>query len=108
MSEQKNTLERSLTLPLITLYGLGNILGAGIYVLVGKVASTAGIFTPLSFLLASIIAGLTAFTYAELSTRYPVSAGEAVYLQAGFNLKLLSSGVGLLIKLCPVSGKSVW
>lgn len=90
-------LKRSLSLGLLTMYGLGNILGAGIYVLIGKVAATAGIYTPLSFLLASILAGLTAFSYAELSTRYPVSAGEAVYLQAGFNIKLLSSGVGVLI-----------
>ena len=102
MVDQKKGLKRALGLPLVTLYGLGNILGAGIYVLVGKVAATAGIFTPLSFLLASILAGITAFSYAELSTRYPVSAGEAVYLQAGFNLKWLSTGVGLLIILAGI------
>jgi len=90
-------LRRSLSLPLLTLYGLGNILGAGIYVLIGKVVATAGIFTPWSFLLASLVAGLTAFSYAELSARYPLSAGEAVYLQAGFGLRHLSSAVGLLI-----------
>lgn len=90
-------LRRSLSLTLLTLYGLGNILGAGIYVLIGKVVATAGVFTPWSFLLASLIAGLTAFSYAELSARYPLSAGEAVYLQAGFGLRQLSSAVGLLI-----------
>lgn len=102
MENPQPALKRSLTLPLLTLYGLGNILGAGIYVLIGKVVATAGIFTPWSFLVASVIAGLTAFTYAELSTRYPLSAGEAVYLQAGFNLKLLSSSVGLLIVLAGI------
>jgi amino acid transporter len=92
-------LKRSLSLNLLVLYGLGNILGAGIYVLIGKVVATAGVFAPWSFLLASVLAGLTAFTYAELSSRYPFSAGEAVYLQAGLGLKYLSSGVGLLIIL---------
>ena len=70
--------------------------------LIGKVVATAGIFTPWSFLIASIIAGLTAFTYAELSSRYPLSAGEAVYLQAGFERKLLSAGVGILIILAGI------
>jgi len=37
------TLKRSLSLPLTTFYGLGNILGAGIYVLTGKVVSHAGV-----------------------------------------------------------------
>ncbi len=95
-------LKKSLSLSLLTLYGLGNILGAGIYVLIGKVVATAGIFTPWSFLIASLIAGLTAFTYAELSSRYPLSAGEAVYLQAGFEIKLLSAGVGILIILAGI------
>ena len=97
MTESEPALRRSLSPTLLTLYGLGNILGAGIYVLIGKVAATAGAFTPWSFLLASLIAGLTAFSYAELSARYPLSAGEAVYLYEGFGLKHLASAAGLLI-----------
>lgn len=91
------TLKRDLSLPLITFYGLGNILGAGIYVLIGKVAGEAGYFTPFSFFIASIIAATSAFTYAEMSARYPVSAGEAVYLYEGFGLQKLSLIVGLMI-----------
>ena len=102
MTTDKPELKRSLSLTLITLYGLGNILGAGIYVLIGKVVASAGVFTPWSFLLASMLAGLTAFSYAELSSRYPVSAGEAVYLQAGFQIKFLSVGVGILIILAGI------
>jgi amino acid transporter len=93
------TLKRDLSLTLITFYGLGNILGAGIYVLVGKVAGEAGYFTPLSFFIASIIAGISAFSYAEMSSRYPVSAGEAVYIYEGFGIKNLSVVVGILIAL---------
>lgn len=97
MVATKNTLKRNLTLPLITFYGLGNILGAGIYALIGKVAGEAGYYAPLSFFVASIIAAISALSYAELSTRYPVSAGEAVYLYEGFHLRWLSTVVGLLI-----------
>ena len=92
-------LDRSLGLGLITLYGLGNILGAGIYVLVGEVIGVAGAATPLAFLLAATIAALTAFSYGELAARFPVSAGEAVYVQEAFGRRWLSMAVGLLIAL---------
>ncbi len=88
------TLNRSLSLPLITLYGLGTIIGAGIYVLIGVVASKAGMFSPIAFLLAAFIAGFTAFSYAELSSRLPHSAGEAVYIQNAFGKRWLSTATG--------------
>jgi len=90
-------LKRSLTLPLLTLYGLGNILGAGIYVLIGKVSGVAGLLTPLSFFVASLLVVTTAFTYSELSSRYPVSAGEAVYLFKAFGNKYSALIIGLMI-----------
>ncbi len=90
-------LARNLGLTLITLYGLGNILGAGIYVLVGEVVGAAGFGAPLAFVLAATVAGLTAFTYGELVARFPVSAGEAVYVDEAFSLRWLSMGVGLMI-----------
>lgn len=95
-------LKRVLGLPLLVFYGLGNILGAGIYVLVGKVAGVAGYAAPLSFLLASVVAAFTALSYAELSARYPLSAGEAVYIQAAFRRRWLSTVVGLLIAVAGV------
>lgn len=88
-------LKRSLSLPLVTLYGLGNILGAGIYVLVGKVAGTAGYGTTLSFLIAMFVAGLTAFSYMELAGRFPVSASVSVYLHKAFGKRWLSVLIGL-------------
>ena len=92
-------LKRELGLGLLTFYGLGNILGAGIYVLVGKVAAVSGLYTPISFFLASLLAGFTAFSYAELSARYPISAGESVYVHEGFGIRTVSLAVGLLIVL---------
>ena len=63
------SLKRSVSLPLIVLYGLGTTLGAGIYVLIGEVAGRAGIHTPLAFILSGIVCGLSAFAFAELSGR---------------------------------------
>ena len=106
MANEKVALRRSIGLVLLTLYGLGNILGAGIYVLVGKVAGEAGYAAPVSFFVASIAAGFSAFTYAELSARYPVSAGEAVYLYKGFKLNLLSGLVGLMLALAGIASSA--
>lgn len=92
-------LKRSLSLPLITLYGLGTIVGAGIYVLIGEVAGKAGMSAPLSFLLASLLVATSAFSYAELSARYPLCAGEALYVQHAFGWTLLARLVGLGVVL---------
>lgn len=92
---QTKKLKRSLSLPLVTLYGLGNILGAGIYVLVGKVAGQAGEGATLAFLVAMSVAAITAFSYMELSSRYPVSASVSVYLHKAFGKKWLSTAIGL-------------
>ncbi len=97
------TLKRTVTLPLLTLYGLGNILGAGIYVLIGEVVGLAGFSSPLAFLVAMVIAGLTAFSYMELSSRYPVSASVSVYLHEAFGHSRLATLVGLLIVLGGIS-----
>jgi amino acid transporter len=93
--ETDTKLKRSLGLPLVALYGLGNILGAGIYVLVGKVAGFSGTSTTLAFILAMVTAAFTAFAYMELSGRYPVSASASVYLHKAFGKRWLSVAIGL-------------
>lgn len=92
-------LSRTLSLWQITLYGIGTILGAGIYVLIGEVAAVAGVLAPLSFLIAAALAGVTGLSFAELSSRFPVSAGEAVYVQEAFSKRRLSAGIGVLVAL---------
>jgi APA family basic amino acid/polyamine antiporter len=84
---------------MVMLYGMGTILGAGIYVLIGEVAGVAGYRAPLAFLVAAVLAGFSAFAYAELSSRFPKSAGEAVYLQEGIGWRWLSILVGLMVIL---------
>lgn len=88
---------RRLSLPLLVFYGIGTILGAGIYVLIGKVAGDAGMYTPIAFLFSAVLAGFSAFSYSELAARFPRSAGEAVYLEEAFAIRKLSILVGLMI-----------
>jgi len=102
MSSEPVTLKRSINTPLLTLYGLGTIIGAGIYVLVGKVAIYAGIYAPISFLLAALLAIFSGYSYAAMSSRYPKSAGEAVYVQAAFGWPIVSSLVGWMVALTGV------
>ncbi|WP_162896748.1 APC family permease [Ruegeria sp. AD91A] len=94
-NEQK--LRRALTTPLLTLYGLGVTVGAGIYVLVGATADIAGPFAAFSFVVAALVVSLTALSYAELATQFPVSAGEAAYVEAGFQKRWMAVFVGLAV-----------
>jgi amino acid transporter len=89
-------LRRRLGLALLVLYGTGITVGAGIYVLIGAVAGHAGVYAPWSFVVAAAVMALTVGSYAELSTRYPVSAGEAAYVRAAFQSRALSTAIGLL------------
>jgi len=97
MKTSGNSLKRSLSLTMVVLYGLGTIIGAGIYVLIGEVVAVAGYLTPIAFLVASVIAAFSAFAYAELSSRFPLSAGEAVYVDRAFSLRAYSVSIGLLM-----------
>ncbi len=89
------TLKRSLTLPLVTLYGLGVTIGAGIYVLVGVTAGRAGMSAPLAFIAAAFVMSFSAASYSELSGRLPVSAGEAAFVDRAFSRAWLSLAAGL-------------
>ena len=89
-------LQRRLGLPLLVLYGVGITIGAGIYVLIGAVAGHAGRYAPWAFLLAAVVMAFTVGSYAELATRFPVSAGEAAYVRAAFRSRTASTLTGLL------------
>jgi len=93
----KTTLKRTLSLPMMVLYGLGTTIGAGIYALVGEIANVAGYYAPVSFLIASLLAGFTAISFAELCARFPYAAGTALYVKQAFASKRLSTLVGLFV-----------
>jgi amino acid transporter len=91
------SLKRALTLPHAVLYGMGVTVGAGIYVPIGAAAARAGMHAPLAFVIAAILMGLTAASFAELGGRMPVAAGEAAYVRAAFGSDRLSLAAGLLV-----------
>lgn len=82
---------------MMVLYGLGTTIGAGIYALIGEIAGTAGVYAPLSFLVACALAGFTALSFAELAARFPRAGAAAMYIQEGFASPGLARGVGLLV-----------
>ncbi len=101
-------LRRTLTLPLVVLYGLGVTIGAGVYVLIGEVAGRAGSAAPWSFVIAALVMAPTALAFAELAQRMPVAAGEAAYVRAGFGsdwLSLLTGG--LVVGIAAVSAAAI-
>ena len=67
--------------------------------MVGEVAATAGLWAPASFLVAALLAALTGFSFAELSGRFPLNGGAAIYIQQAFNWPKLSVAVGMLVVL---------
>ncbi len=96
-TESKPELKRAIGLPLLIFYGVGTIVGGGFYALTGKVAGEAGMLAPFAFLVASLIALVTAFSFAEMSARFPVSAGEANYVKQAFGRLWISTLVGWLV-----------
>lgn len=97
MSDDGGTLSRQLSTVTLTLYGVGVIVGAGVYVLVGEVAREVGDAVWLAFLLAALAALPTGLSYASLSSRYPRSAGEAVFAERAFGRPALSFVVGYIV-----------
>lgn len=96
-SKHKPILKRRVSLFALTVYGVGNVLGAGIYSLIGEVVGITGNLSWLAFILASVTGALTGLSYAELSAMYPKSAAEFVYTEEAFKKRILSFILGWII-----------
>ena len=94
---ERPELHRSIGPVQLALYGLGSMLGAGIYGLIGKAAGEVGNAVWLAFAVALVAALLTALSYASLGSRYPRAAGAAYVTERAFGLPLLSFVVGLAL-----------
>ncbi|MEL4503397.1 APC family permease [Luteococcus sp. H138] len=95
-ADQESTpLRRSVGTWALFLFILGDVLGAGVYVLVGEVAGTAGGAVWVPLLAALLLALLTAGSYAELATKYPRAGGSSHYAQRAFG-----DVVGFLVGFC--------
>lgn len=101
---EADSLKRVFGLPTLVIYGVGDILGAGIYAVIGKIAGLSGSLVWASFLTAMTVAALTALSYAELGSRVPQSGGVATFIHRAFRRDWLSILVGwLMFCTCLVS-----
>jgi APA family basic amino acid/polyamine antiporter len=90
-------LRRTIGLTGLIFYGVGTMVGGGIYALLGKVTGEAGIFSPWALLIAGGLAIFSALTFAELSSRLPYSGGPAKYVTEAFQLRGLGTLFGWLV-----------
>lgn len=88
-------LQRHIGLVSLTLYGVGDILGSGIYGLVGKAAGQLGNFVWLAFLVSFLVALTTGISYAALGARYPRAAGSSFIIWKAFRSPFLAFVAGL-------------
>ena len=79
-------LKRVMGPKLLLLFIVGDILGTGIYAVTGNVAKEVGGVVWLPFLVAFVVATITAFSYLELVTKYPQAAGAALYTHKAFGV----------------------
>ena len=91
------SLRRSIGPFQLTLYGLGSMLGSGIYGLIGLAAGQVGNAVWLAFVVALVAALLTALSYASLGSRYPRAGGAAYVTHRAYGMTLLSFTVGLAV-----------
>jgi amino acid transporter len=90
-------LRRAISGRMLFFFILGDILGAGIYALVGEVASEVGGAVWTAFGIALLLAFLTAFAYAELITKYPHAGGAALFVNRAFRLPFFTFMVGFAV-----------
>ena len=77
--------------------GIGGMVGGGIFVVLGVAAEQAGGATPLAFLVAGVVAALTAYSYAKLSVRYPSGGGTVTFVDRVFGVDTVSGSVNVLL-----------
>ena len=90
-------LKPAITRTMLTVFVIGDVLGAGIYALVGEVGGEVGGAIWSSFLLAGVLAVFTAASYSELVTKYPQAAGAALYTHRAFRTPFLTFVVAFAV-----------
>jgi len=91
---------------LLLLFIIGDILGAGVYAVTGQMAGIVGGVVWLPFLVAFIVATLTALSYLELVTKYPQAAGAALYTHKAFGIHFVTFLVAFAVICSGVTSAS--
>jgi amino acid transporter len=103
---EEGELKRVLGPKLLLLFIVGDILGAGIYAVTGPMAGMVGGILWLPFLLAFVVATMTALSYLELVTHYPQAAGAALYTHKAFGIHFLTFLVAFAVVCSGISSAS--
>ena len=99
MAEQKTvTVRNAISL------GVGSMVGAGIFALLGEAAALAGSAVWLMFLAAGIIALLTGYSFVQLGVRYPTRGGVVEYLVRAYGSGTFSGGCSILFYIAQLIG----
>jgi basic amino acid/polyamine antiporter, APA family len=91
---------------LLLLFIVGDILGTGVYALTGDVAAEVGGAAWIPFLVAFLIATVTAFSYLELVTKYPQAAGAALYAHKAFGVQFVTFLVAFVVMCSGITSAS--
>lgn len=105
-TEKQPELRRVMGPGLLLLFVVGDILGTGVYALVGDVAGEVGGAAWLPFLVAFAIATITAFSYLELVTKYPQAAGAALYAHKAFGIHFITFLVAFVVMCSGITSAS--
>ncbi len=77
--------------------GIGGMVGGGIFAVLGLAAALAKGGTPVSFLIAGLIALITSYSYVKLSLKYPDRGGTVKFINQGFGIGVFSGGINNLL-----------
>ena len=85
----------SITVASATAVGVGGMMGAGLYTLVGLASTTAGVWLPLAFLVGGVVTVFSVYSYAKLGARYPSRGGAAQFLIKCFGDGVIAGGINV-------------
>ena len=105
-SDHEPSLRRVMGPWLLLLFIVGDILGTGIYALTGQVAKQVGGVVWLPFVVAFVVAVITAFSYLELVTKYPRAAGAALYTHKAFGIHFVTFIVAFAVMCSGITSAS--
>src|SRR6476660_3710645 len=105
-AEKQPELKRVMGPGLLLLFVVGDILGTGVYALTGDVAAEVGGAAWVPFLVAFVIATITAFSYLELVTKYPQAAGAALYAHKAFGIQFVTFLIAFVVMCSGITSAS--
>lgn len=105
-SDEETGLRRVVSRRLLFFFILGDILGGGIYALVGEVGAEVGGAIWASFVVALVLAALTAASYAELVTKYPRAGGAALYAKKAFSHRFVAFMIAFAVMASGIASAS--